>query len=157
MSFDIFIPTQPRFNPSQAIEPKTGHVWTPHWTVEIGPLVENGKELLPAHLWKQKDLIDRFTVYVLPSQLHVAVDLRTGSITFNNQAQLISGLPMRPHTHFRLIWFRQCEQAMFDLDHNSGAPWCNYYGLGWQATVDGKNIKRGYRILPDGRIAGGLG
>lgn len=144
-----FAPKHPAFNPAKSIEPREARPWLPAWSVTIGPLVESGKGILSPAMWKQRDLIEKFSVFVQPCSVTVHVDLKTGAISFNAQLQFKPEPSLSP---FRLIWFRRMAQQLFTLDHNSAAPDCEYYGVGWQRTLMMRNEKVVYRIYGSGQI-----
>jgi hypothetical protein len=123
--------------------------WAPEWVADMGPFVIRGIGLLTARVNAEKHAVQRFTVFVKPHNRVLVVDLRTGEITLNRTTYLTpSGLIKR-----RMIWFRRMVLSEANAFRE---PTCSYYGLGWQATVDGRNVKFGLRILPDGSIKQGL-
>lgn len=131
-----------------------GSAWEPSWSVEIGPMIEKGAGLLSPNVWKQKELIELFEVWHEPERVAIRVDLRDGSFWFNGNLKFKPSLP--PDTQYRLIWFRRMEKEMYTLDKDTTGSRCLFYGIGWQATIDGKNIKAGYLLHSDGKITEGL-
>lgn len=133
----------------------TPRPWAPHWRVEVGPVSQQGDGILLPHLWKQLELLDLFEVWVEPKHLRIKVNLHTGDIFFNNTLQHKAGLP--PDVRPRLIWYRRMRKEMFTQDTTLEIPFeCAFYAVGWQATVDGHNVRCGYVIHSDGSVTEGL-
>lgn len=128
--------------------------WEPEWRVHIGPVVEIGRGLLTPRIWKQRHLIDRFLVFLQPHNLVIGVDLHTGAISFDQTIVEHVRLPVGARA--RLIWYRRMQKEMGEYDANSAPFTCAHYGIGWQATVAGRNIKVGYMIDAGGRVKEGL-
>jgi hypothetical protein len=136
---------QETYNPPKSVEPREPRAWLPHWWARIGPLTEEGDGLLKPHIFKQKLMIEEFKVYIEPENLTIKLDLRGGTVMFNTK---LMHHERPPHTVRRLIWFRQMEQEMFTIDHNSDAPWCNLYAIGWRGPAG----DHGYSFGPSGKI-----
>ena len=108
----------------------------PAWRIEIGPHKEDGRGLMPARLFSQRALVDRFTV--LLGTFCLTVCPKSGEIKADGQTVLKT----EPGS---LLWFRRMEQQIGSLDPNSAAAKCLFYGVGIQ-----KADKRvGFRVYSD--------
>jgi hypothetical protein len=137
------------------VAPKEPRPWTPHWWAKIGPVVHEGDGILAPEVFKQKGLLESFEAFIEPRQLRIRVDLRTGNIYFNNRLEVRPDLA--PGTPLRLIWFRRMRKEVHQFDKSLTIPFeTRFYGIGWQATVGGRNLKLGFMISSDGRLEPGL-
>lgn len=135
--------------------------YCPRVRATIGPLVEEWRCerncVWPNHIFKQRALVEVFEI--LFQGVTIKFDLRDGAVWLcpsgaSPEVQHKSDLPLG--TKFRLIWFRRMGGHIHEWDKSSKPPELFFYGVGWQATVGGKNFKFGYTIDPDGNFAPNL-
>lgn len=129
-------------------------VWEPEWRVYIGPVIDTGHGLLSPRVWRQRHLIETFTVYIAPTHTTACVDLRTGLFLINGST--VQHMAVDPAVHPRLIWYRRMRKEIAETDRSAAPFECAHYGLGWQATIAGRNIKVGYVIDSSGQLTEGL-
>ena len=84
----------------------------------------------------------------------VGVNLKNGKFYVNGQTFIpsrgdVESLADRSYPVYRLIYFRR---HFFSFGDRPGEEVVGLLGIGWQATIDGRNVKRILYIQPDNEI-----
>ncbi len=140
-------------NPENEREPLKAPLVTflPHWRVTIGPLVEEGQGILTPHIWKQRNLIEKFEI--LCPGVTTQLNLLDGSFWMlpSGAEPLLQFKPdFPPGTVFELIWYRRMRRELNTRDVNTDPPVCLFYGMGWKANVTGRSVQYGFNLKPEG-------
>ncbi len=69
------------------------------------------------------------------------VDLVSGTLAVGNEI-FVPQIPA--FTPLRLIYYKRMGAGVSDL-----IPTCDFFVVGWQATLDGKNVKVGLKVNPN--------
>ena len=120
----------------------------PRWRATLGPVIEEGYGVLSPRIFRQKDLLEAFELIF--QGIVVRVDLMNGKVWFcpnGAEPQLQCDPKLPSGTKFRLIWFRRMGMSSDKLNLS---PECLFYGVGWQTTIEGRNLKFGYIVKQDG-------
>jgi hypothetical protein len=72
------------------------------------------------------------------------VDLTTGQLYAGAEIHT----PDRPLADLRVIYYKQMSADM-SMDTGVSGARMEYFCVGWQATVDGRNVRAGLRVYPD--------
>jgi len=111
---------------------------------------KDGKENLFQKVLDTQDKIRFFTLVNPKIRTSYTVDLKFGLIFINQVQPLELETKGNKDIKYRLINFRRVTRE-FDGSMKALSV-SRLYFLGWQATVNGKNIKRLMQIHPDGRV-----
>jgi hypothetical protein len=112
----------------------------------------NEKERLFKEVLDKQELLESFEL--LENEKIYAVSLIYGTFYINGvKVNLITeeelGIPLRD-AEYRIIYYRRMRQTLSESEIGKLRLFC--YLLGWQTTVNGKNIKRILQIYPNGNI-----
>ena len=114
---------------------------------------DDGPEVNFRDVLARQDELDALTLMHWSGKFFIMVDLTNGVISFNGDLKfhpMLGSETIPVGTRFRVIYYRRVRQHMRSDGKDLGRETAYY--IGWQTTIDGRNVKRIFSIDHHGRI-----